>query len=394
MSHETQLTDRRDEPAETTDRQGDGEAASGAGSNDHPRTPSDPLPQGGSPMIEGSLGVPKGSPPPRIRLMEYDAETLEEHDIEDTGQLIPYARTKRTTWIDIQGLGDEERLLAVAEIFGIHQVALADAVNVPQRAKTQDYAEHVLIVLRAPKEPFNPSDGVPQVCILLSESYIVTFQERYFAFFDAIRARIRDPQSTLRRAGAGMLCYALADTLVDKYYPIVEDIAERLDVIEERILDNPSPELVADLHRIQRRVTLLRRVARPQVEALYRLAHVDSPLVPTEAQVFLRDAEDHARQILGRLDACRDIATDTMSAVLATLGHRQNEVMKVLTLVGSIFIPLTFIAGIYGMNFEHMPELKVRGAYPTVIGLMAVVAVAMVVLFRLRGWIGSRRSDR
>jgi magnesium transporter len=191
-----------------------------------------------------------------------------------------------------------------------------------------------------------------------------------------------------------MLAYALADALVDQFYPIVEEISEQLDDLETRIFENPSPALVGQLHRLQRRITTLRRVARPQVEALNRLANADSPLVPPESAVFLKDVEDHARQILGRLDASRDNATDTMGAVLATLGHRQNEVMKVLTLIGSIFIPLTFMAGIYGMNFEYMPELKAKAAYPTLMGAMAIVAVAMVLFFRSRGWIGRSDTDR
>ena len=343
---------------------------------------------------DNPLNLPKGSPPPRIRVMDYDAHSIEEQEIEAAEDLRPFSQTDRTTWIDIQGLGDEQKLRAIAAIFGIHEVALADAVNVPQRAKTEDYIEHLLVVVRAPEQPFDAMSSVPQVCILLAGNYIVTFQERYFAFFDGVRGRLRDPASMLRRAGPSLLAYALADVLVDQFYPVVEEISEQLDDIEARILERPSPELVTQLHRLQRRITTLRRVARPQVEALYRLAHADSPLVPHESAVFLKDVEDHARQILGRLDACRDIATDTMGAVLATLGHRQNEVMKVLTLVGSIFIPLTFMAGIYGMNFEYMPELKVKAAYPILIGAMVIVAVAMVLFFRSRGWIGGGGGDR
>ena len=344
-------------------------------------------------VCDTPLSLPKGSPPPQIRVMDYDADSIAEQDIAAAEELRPFSQTERTTWIDIQGLGDEQKLRAIAAIFGIHEVALADAVNVPQRAKTEDYVDHILVVIRAPKQPFDATSSVPQVCILLAGNYIVTFQERYFAFFDGVRARLRDRSSMLRRAGPSLLAYALADVLVDQFYPVVEEISEQLDDIEARILEKPSPDLVSQLHRLQRRITTLRRVARPQVEALYRLAHADSPLVPAESSVFLKDVEDHARQILGRLDACRDIATDTMGAVLATLGHRQNEVMKVLTLVGSIFIPLTFMAGIYGMNFEYMPELKVKAAYPMLIGAMVVVAVGMVWLFRSRGWIGGGGDD-
>ena len=335
------------------------------------------------------LNVPPGSPPPKIRLMEFNAETLIESEVDDPTELEPYAHTDNTTWIDIQGLGNEQRLRAVAHILGIHDLALGDAVHIPQRAKTHEYPEHILTVLRAPLSPFAVADGIPQVCILVSERYIVTFQERYFAFFDGVRERIRNPRSLERSGGPAQLTYALANALVDQYYPIVDSIADDLDALEEAILDDPTPDLVAQLHGLQRQITALRRVARPQVDALYKLSHLDTTIVPEAAAVFLKDAEDHARQILGRLDAARDVATDLMNAVLATLGHRQNEVMKLLTLVGAIFIPLTFMAGIYGMNFEYMPELKIRMGYPTLMGSMAIVAIGMVLYFRKRGWLGS-----
>ena len=340
------------------------------------------------PTIVHVLNVPEGSPPPRIRLMEFGPETLIESEVDDPAELEAHAHTDDTTWIDIQGLGDEARLRAVAQILGIHDLALGDAVHIPQRAKTHEYPDHVLAVLRAPLSPFAVTDGIPQVCVLLSERYIVTFQERAFGFFDGVRDRIRDPQSLERNGGPAQLTYALANALVDQYYPIVDDISDGLDQLEESILENPTPDLVAELHGLQRQITALRRVARPQVEALYKLSHLNSAIVPETAAVFLKDAEDHARQILGRLDAARDVATDLMNAVLATLGHKQNEVMKLLTLVGAIFIPLTSMAGIYGMNFEYMPELGFRMGYPTLLVAMVVVAIGMVLYFRSRGWLG------
>lgn len=344
-------------------------------------------------IVVHELTLPADSPPPRIRLMEFNSEMLIESEVEDPSELSPYAQTDNTTWIDIQGLGDEARLRAVAHILGIHDLALGDAVHIPQRAKTQEYPDHVLAVLRAPLSPFSVSDGIPQVCILLSQHYIVTFQERYFGFFDGVRDRIRNGRSLERNGGPAQLTYSLADTLVDQYYPVVEAISDALDELEEKILLRPTPDLVAELHGLQRQITTLRRVARPQVDALYKLSHLNSTIVPESAAVFLKDAEDHARQILGRLDAARDVATDLMNAVLATLGHRQNEVMKLLTLVGAIFIPLTFMAGIYGMNFEYMPELRFRLGYPTLLVSMLVVAIGMVLYFRSRGWLGSR-DDR
>ena len=336
----------------------------------------------------GALIIPKGSPPPRVRLMEYDGETLIESEIERPDELRPYVDTHRTTWVDIQGLGDEDQLKEIGEIFGIHRLVLADAVNAPQRAKVEAHSDLLVMVIRAPQYPFASGDAVPQVCILLADGYVITFQDRHFGFFEDVRARIRDPQSRIRSVGPAFLAHALIDALVDQYYPVVEEIADGLDEVEVQLVDQLSPELVMLLHGLQRQITTLRRVSRPLVEALTKLSHSDSRLLPADTEPYLRDAQDHAQQILGRLDSCRDVANDTMNAVLATLGHRQNEVMKVLTLVGSIFIPLTFIAGIYGMNFEHMPELKARVAYPIVLSLMAVIAIGMIGLFRWKGWIG------
>lgn len=256
----------------------------------------------------GTLKVPDGSPPPRIRLMESDAGSLVEREIFDPEELRTYAGSDPSTWIDIQGLGDEGRLQAIGNIFGIHSLALADAVNVPQRAKTQSYPGHMVVVIRTPLSPFEAGQRIPQVCILLADAYVVTFQERYFGFFDSVRERIRTEGSLIRASGPAFLAHALVDALIDHYYPIVGQLFDELDATEEEILDDLSPELVANLLSIQRRVTALRRVARPLVEALYQLSHVESPFISSSALVYLRDVDDHAQQIGGRLDSAKDTA--------------------------------------------------------------------------------------
>lgn len=341
----------------------------------------------------GALFVPEDSPPPRIRFMEYDEEILEEGEVEDAESLRCYAETERPTWIDIEGFGDEDCLRQIGRVFDIHTLALADAVNVPQRAKTQRYPEHLLIVIHAPDDGFAESERTAQVAVLLAREYVVTFQGRPFGFFEDVRERLRNPASGLRRLGPSYLAYALVDALVDRYYPLLAEIAEELDEIEEHIFTNASPDLVARLHRLQRRTTQLLRVHRPQVDAVHQLVRHDTALIPDAIRIYFNDVEDHARQILGSLEATRDSATDAMNAIHAILGHRQNEVMKLLTLVGSIFIPLTFIVGIYGMNFDYMPELRSRLGYPMVMGGMAVLAGAMLAWFRTKGWLGGSRDD-
>jgi magnesium transporter len=336
----------------------------------------------------GALFVPEGSPPPRIRYVEYDDEVFEEGEIKSPEELRCYAETERPTWVDIEGFGDIDCLLEIGRIFGIHTLALADAINVPQRAKTQRYPEHLLIVVHAPLDPNDPTRELAQVCILLAKEYVVTFQERHFGFFDDVRERLRNPKGTFRRTDPSYLAYALVDAVVDQYFPLVAGLSGELDEIEGRIFDSASPELVAQVHGLQRRVTQLLRVHRPQVDAIHQLVRSDSELIPASTRIYFGDVEDHARQIQGALEAARDSATDAMSAILATLGHRQNEVMKVLTLVGTIFIPLTFVVGIYGMNFDYMPELRTRLGYPLVMGGMFVLAVAMLAWFRVKGWLG------
>lgn len=341
----------------------------------------------------GALFVPEGSPAPRIHYVEFDQEILEEGEVSSPEELRCYAETERPTWIDIQGFGDEDCLREIAKIFGIHSLALADAVNVPQRAKTQHYPDHLLVVINVPLAELDFHERIPQVAVLLARDYVVTFQERNFGFFEDVRARLRNPTSGLRRLGTSYLAYALIDALIDRFYPVLAEIGAEIDAIEEEIYGRASPDLVARLHDLQRRTTQLLRIHRPQVDAVHQLVRHDSALIPPAIRLYFGDVEDHARQILGSLESARDSATDAMNAIHAILGHRQNEVMKVLTLVGTIFIPLTFVVGIYGMNFDYMPELRMRQGYPIVMGGMAALALVMLVWFRIRGWLGGPRAD-
>lgn len=337
----------------------------------------------------GTLVIPPGSPAPVVRLFEFDDDGYEQKQVDDLSALEAYADTQRTTWIDIQGLGEAATLHRIGEIFGIHRLALADAVNVPQRPKAEMYDDHVLIVARAPLDEFDPREPLPQVCILIARNYVVSFQERYFGFFDAVRERIREGAGRpIRNGGPCYLGYALLDVLVDRYGPILENISDAMDELEDRLLSNPSPQQLTALYDLRRRLTVLRRSARPQREALLQLSQTKSELIRPQTGIYLRDAYDHASQFVEVIESLRDTAGDLMDTALATLGHRSNEVMKVLTLMASIFIPLTFMAGIYGMNFETMPELSQPYAYPILLGAMIVVAGAMIYYFRYRGWIG------
>ncbi len=341
----------------------------------------------------GTLAIPEGSPAPRVYLFDYARERVTERAVEDLAELEPFAQTTATTWIDWQGMGDEAGLWRVAEIFGIHPLALEDAVNMPQRSKVELYDAHQIIIARSPLARDSRLE-IPQVCFVLGRHYLVTFQDRYFGFFDPVRERIRAGRGLIRESGPDYLAYALIDALVDRYYPVVEEISQALDELEEVILLDPDAGDLAQIHKIRRDVATLRRVGWPQRETIGELARADSPFVSGETRVYLRDTFDHISQIMGRVDFCREVAVGLMDIYLSTVGYRQNEIMKVLTLMASIFIPLTFVAGIYGMNFEYMPELQRRGAYFMVLCVMVVIAVGMTAYFRRRGWLGRSRRRR
>jgi len=340
----------------------------------------------------GTLAIAPDSPPPRIHVFDYDGDGCTERDLAHADELAPFAETTRVTWVHIQGFGDEAQLRRIAEIFRLHPLTLEDATNVPQRAKNEIHREHQLVVARAPDPGSRDEIVVPQVFFVLGNRVLLTFQDRYFGFFDPVRERIREGIGPIRNQGPDYLLYALVDTLVDHYFPVIQRLYEDLEDLEESVYGDPDTTLLEQLHRVRRALVVMRRVGWPQREALRSLVVEPSTFVGQEAREYLRSVEQHMTQVMEAVDAARDSVSGLVELYLSNVSQRTNEVMKVLTLMASIFIPLTFIAGIYGMNFENMPELHSPDGYFAVLGVMAFVAVAMVVYFRRRGWIGSRRS--
>ncbi len=338
----------------------------------------------------GTLAIPPDSPAPKITVVQYDPETVARHEVTDLSELRKLRDPDRVTWVDVQGLGDEAVLRAIGDAFELHPVALENAVNVPQRAKTELYEHHQLVIARTPVIGRDGMVRMPQVCFVIGPRYLLTFQERYFGFFDAVRERIQAGIGRpIRREGPDYLAYALIDAMVDRYYPVAQRLTDRLEELEDLVVSHPHPEVLARIHEIRRQLVVLRRVGWPQREAINAMLRERTPFVSERVLVFLRDTYDHIAQIVELIDSAREMASDMADAYLSNVSHRTNEIMKVLTLMASIFIPLTFVAGIYGMNFEYMPELQQRYGYYLVWGVMIVLAVTMTVFFRRRGWIGS-----
>ena len=335
----------------------------------------------------GTLMIPEGALPPTIRVIDYGPDEVEEKEISDPEELSAYAARDSVTWIDVQGLGDEAVIRRIGEIFSLHALALEDAVNVPQRPKSESYERFQLFITRMTRYEPGSKVEVEQVSIFLGERFVLTLQEHYGDIFDPVRSRIRTGAGPIRRSGPDYLTYALIDTVIDGFYPVLESMGEYLEDLEGETLESAQLVHLRKIYEVKRQLLELRRAIWPQREAINSLIRDESPLVGDMVRMYLRDCYDHAVQVIDVTETYRELAGALMDLYLSAVSQRTNDVMKVLTVMASIFIPLTFLAGIYGMNFEHMPELSRPWAYPTLLGLMALVAGIMLTYFWRKGWL-------
>lgn len=340
----------------------------------------------------GAMVISDKARRPAIRVMDYTADHLNEYEVDDVAQLRACLEKDSVSWVDVQGLGDEQVLKSIGETFSMHPLALADVVNIPQRPKVEPYDGQLFAVTRMAlyREKQIVSE---QVSLVIGRNYVVTFQELHGDVFDTIRARIRQGGPVLRGSGPGYLAYAILDAVIDGYYPILEAFGERLDALEDELLEHPVPAVLQKIHRIRRELLAIRKVIWPQREAINALVHDTEPLISDDVRVHLRDCYDHCIQIIDVVETYRELAGSLMDMYLSSVGNRQNEVMKVLTVMASIFIPLSFLAGVYGMNFEYMPELGLRWAYPALLLVMMAVAAAMLMHFHRKGWLGNGKPE-
>lgn len=318
--------------------------------------------------------------------MRYGQRELAEMDPSDASAVTELALGQDILWLDIQGVGSLEVLEAVGRKFALHELVLEDVVNVPQRPKVERYGDQLFVLTRMVR-PGRPLT-IEQVAIVAGGSWVLTFQEQYDDCLEAVRKRLRDPTSLLRSHGAGFLLYAIVDAIVDGYFPVSEELGDRLELLEAEILEDASQEMLARVTGVKSELMRLRRALWPQREMLSALYRLDSPLLGEDLDVYVRDTLDHCIQLTEINESYRELASGLVNLYMSTLSNRMNEIMKMLTIMASLFIPLTFLAGIYGMNFEHMPELHSRWSYPVVLGAMAVIALGMIRYFFKKGWLG------
>lgn len=324
----------------------------------------------------------------RIGFLDYDEASFNEREVERIEEVLAFRDSPTVSWVNVDGLHDVELVEKIGDHFDIHPLVLEDVLHVGQRPKLEEYDAFLYLVmymLRWDEETQQVAEE--QVSLILGSNWVLSFQERHGDVFEPIRERLRAAKGRVRQRGADYLAYALMDATVDSYYSVLEEVGEFTERLELEVLEDPRPATMARLHELKRELLLVRRSIWPVREMMNSMIRTESTLVEESTKVFLRDVHDHAVQLIDTVETLRDVVSGMIDIYLSALSNRTNEVMKVLTIMASIFIPLTFVAGVYGMNFEYMPELTWRWAYPAVLGVMLVTGIGLLVWFRRKGWL-------
>ncbi len=342
-------------------------------------------------------GLPPGTPvfigekkADRIRIsyIDYNEATFEENEIEDIEECFPFKDTQTVSWINIDGLHEVDIIEKLGKNFDLHPLILEDIVHTHQRPKMEEFEPYIYIVLNMLIYDEKTHDTqTEQVSLILGDNYVISLQEREGDIFDPVRERIRKGKGRIRKLKADYLAYCLVDAIVDHYFIILEKNGEKIEELEEKVVASPSPETLQEIHRLKREMIFLRRSVWPLRELVNALERGESRLVQKSTRIYLRDVYDHTIQVIDTVETYRDMLSGMHDTYLSSVSNRMNEVMKVLTMIATIFIPITFIAGIYGMNFEFMPELKWRFAYFGVWGLILLITICMVLYFKRKKWL-------
>ena len=350
-------------------------------------------------MAPGTLVIDHDASPTELTLIDYSEDSATKRKLRSPEEAVEHLTSNNISWIDLQGLGNEDVLNRLGSIFHLHPLVLEDVVNVPQRPKIEYYSDQVLIITRMVMMVPKTNDDDPhfvseQLSFVLGKNYLLTVQEELNQdCLDPVRDRIRGGIGRIRHEGADYLAYALLDAVIDAYFPVLEEYGEYIESLEDEVIFNPTRQTVQKIYRVRRELMSLRRSIWPQRNALNQLVRDGSSnLVGAEARIYLQDCYDHVVQVLDIVETYRELTANLMDVYLSSISNRANEVMKTLTVISSIFIPLTFIAGVYGMNFDpaaspwNMPELRWYLGYPLCWGLMIAIALGLSYYFWNKGW--------
>ena len=331
------------------------------------------------------------APKPEMTVMQYNEGEFDELSISSVDQIDSADNADSVTWVNICGLGDAATIEAIGEKFGLHSLVQEDIVNVHQRAKVEEFDDHLFIVARMVSH--EDQLKTEQISIILGDNFVITFQEYVGDCLDPVRKRLRKHLGRIRSAKADYLAYAILDAIIDGYFPVLDQYGEQLDKIEERLTTQKSKHVVAQIHRLRSEFYILRKAIWPHRELVNSLLRDMETRFDKETLTYLRDCYDHTIQIIDVVETSREIASDIRDFHFTQVSMKQNEIMKVLTIVSSLFIPLSFVAGLYGMNFDtaasdyNMPELHWVYGYPMALSLMGGIAFGMLMFFWRRGWL-------
>ncbi|MBN2302800.1 MAG: magnesium/cobalt transporter CorA [Lentisphaerae bacterium] len=325
---------------------------------------------------------------PTITVIDYDERNLRETQVATPNECRKYLGESTVTWINLTGLHDPEIMRQMGEVFGIDALVLEDIINTGQRPRSEDMGDYIFITLKMLyRSAQNDSVVAEQVSIILGKNYVLSFQEVEGDVFEIIRRRIRSEKGRIRKMGCDYLAYSLIDAVVDHYFVILEDMEDRIEIIQDAVTEKATSETVQDIHEMKREMIFMRKNLWPLRELVGALDKSESDLIRKTLSPYLRDVYEHTIQVIDTVESLRDMLSGALDIYMTTVSNRMNEIMKMLTVIATIFIPLTFIAGIYGMNFENMPELKWRFGYVGALSGMFVVAAAMILYFKRKKWL-------
>ncbi len=323
-----------------------------------------------------------------ITILDYDERHLQEQEIKAVDECLTFKDKPTVIWINVDGIHEVEILEELGDCFGLHPLVVEDILNTDQRPKMEDFGDYIFIVLKMFYYDDNTDEIVTeQISLILGANFVISFQERERDVFNPIRERIRSEKGRIRKMGADYLAYALLDITVDNYFLILEKLGERIEFLEDELVSNPTPETLQTIHDLKREMIFLRKSVWPLREVIGGLERGESSLIRESTGIYLRDVYDHTIQVIDAVETSRDMLSGMLDIYLSSISNRMNEVMKVLTIIATIFIPLTLIAGIYGMNFRYMPELEWPWAYPMLWLIMLAIGVLMLVYFRRKRWL-------
>jgi magnesium transporter len=344
----------------------------------------------------GTIVIKENAITPKIDLIDYNQTSHFCKKIYKPEECADYLDTESVSWVDVKGLGNKEILQRLGKVFNLHPLVLEDVVNLAERPKVEEYDEQLVIISRMVvlNEETDGFDG-EQVSLVLGRYYLLSIQEEpLHDCFDQVRERLYKGKGLIRKKQSDYLAYALLDSIVDGYFPVLEKYGERIQQIEDEVINKPSQKTLEKIYQLRRELLQLRRFIWPQRDAINSLIRDGNELISDDVRVYLRDCYDHKVQVMDMVETYRELASGLMDVYLSVVSNKMNEIMKLLTIVSSIFVPLTFVAGVYGMNFEHMPELKWYWSYPIFWIFIISFGLGLFFLFKSKGWIDNSPGDK